>query len=148
MQYLWRYFGIVIKIFQKIVIAVSTVPGHQQLRCCTLRLSENRLHLSWGSGTGSAPVPRRDEGFFESDDAESTSGTTGVRDESVPLRGVTGVAERETGTGNRDDDIKIVNDHVFKTSMSNNNATKSAMSSNVNNTGKNRVLTRFSAPDE
>ena len=142
-QYFWRYFGIVIKVFQKIIfaIAVSTVPGHQQLRCCTLRLSENRLHLSWSS----APVPRRDEGFFESDDAESTSGTTGLRDESVPLRGV---AERETGTGNRDDDIKIVNDHVFKTSMSNNNATKSAMSSNVNNTGKNRVLTRFSAPDE
>ena len=106
--------------------------------------------MSWGSGsgTGSAPVPRRDEGFFESDDAESTSGTTGLRDESVPLRVVTGVAERETGTGNRDDDIKIVNDHVFKNSLSNNNATKSAMSSNVTNTGKNRGLTRFSAPEE
>ena len=131
--------------FCLLVIAVSTVPGHQQLRCCTLWLSENRLHLSWSSGTGSAPVPRRDEGFFESDDAESTSGTPGLRDESVPLRGV---AERETGTGNRDDDIKIVNDHVFKTSMSNNNATKSAMSSNVTNTGKNPGLTRFSAPEE
>ena len=101
--------------------------------------------MSWGSGTGSAPVPRRDEGFIESDDAESTSGTPGLRDESVTLRGV---AERETGTGNRDDDIKIVNDHVFKTSMSNNNATKSAMSSNVTNTGKNPGLTRFSAPEE